>query len=197
MGVWSQDNIEEWIVNFVLDKSRRKKVKLLVLRLVIWNVRIMCFGFFDDFQQIDDVRKIVVISCEFKRFNIDIVVLQEIRFLLNGSLKEEDYIFFWQGKVQEEYCVYGVGFVVRNFLLVLVELFFEGIVCIFFFCFIIILGFVNIMSVYVFMFCFIVEVKDEFYSQFEIVIKEVFFLEYLYLFGDFNVWIGLDYIFWF
>lgn len=53
------------------------------------------------------------------------------------------------------------------------------------------------MCVYVFMFSLIVETKDEFYEDFEIVINKIFLFVYLYLFGDFNVRIGLDYVFWF
>ena len=81
----------------------------------------MCPGLSDDPQQIDDARKTAVISRELKRLNIDIAALQETRLPSNGSLKEEDYTFFWQGKAQEEHRVHGVGFAVRNSLLASVE----------------------------------------------------------------------------
>ena len=81
----------------------------------------MCPGLCDDIQQIDDARKTAVISRELKRLNIDIAALQETRLPSNGSLKEEDYTFFWQGKAPEEHRVHGVGFAVRNSLLPSVE----------------------------------------------------------------------------
>lgn len=41
-------------------------------------------------------------------------------------LKEKDYIFFWKGKYFDELREYGVGFVVKNSLLSMVELDGEG-----------------------------------------------------------------------
>ena len=57
----------------------------------------MCPGLSDDLQQIDDTRKTAIIDQELKRLNIDIAGLQETRLPGNGSLKERDYTFFWQG----------------------------------------------------------------------------------------------------
>ncbi|PFX15042.1 putative uncharacterized transposon-derived protein F52C9.6 [Stylophora pistillata] len=103
-------NTEERTVNPAPDKRRRKTSKPPALRLATWNVRTMCPGLSDDLQQIDDARKTAVISRELKRLNIDIAALQETRLPSNGSLKEEDYTFFWQGKAPEEHRVHGVGF---------------------------------------------------------------------------------------
>ena len=110
-------NTEEWTVNTSPDKRRGKKAKPPALRMATWDVRTMCPGLSDDLQQIDDARKTEVISRELKRLNIDIAALQETRLPSNGSLKEEDYTFFWQSKAPEEHRVHGVGFAVRNSLL--------------------------------------------------------------------------------
>ena len=114
-------NTEERTVNPAPDKRRRKTSKPPALRLATWNVRTMCPGLSDDLQQIDDARKTAVISQELKRLNIDMAALQDTRLPSNGSLKEEDYTFFWQGKAPEEHRVHGVGFAVRNSLLPSVE----------------------------------------------------------------------------
>lgn len=81
----------------------------------------LCPRLSDDLQQIDNARKTAVISRELKRLNIDIAALQETRLPSNGTLKEEDCTFFWQGKAPVEHRVHGVGFVVSNSLLSSVE----------------------------------------------------------------------------
>ena len=55
-------------------------------------------GLTEDLQAIDDTRKTTVIDRELLRLNIDIAALQETRLPNSGSLKEENYTFFWQGK---------------------------------------------------------------------------------------------------
>ena len=72
-------------------------------------------------QDIKDSRKTAVINDELKRLNVDIATLQETRLADSGALKEKDYIFFWQGKRSNEPREHGVGFVVRNRLLRMVE----------------------------------------------------------------------------
>ena len=39
---------------------------------------------------------------------------QETRLAGNGSLREKDYTFFWQGKQPDEPRLHGVGFAVKN-----------------------------------------------------------------------------------
>ena len=92
-------------------------MKFPALRLASWNVRTMRPGLTEDLQTVDDARKTAVIDCELHRLNIDIAALQETRLPDSGSLKEERYTFFWQGKSAEEIREHGVGFAVRNTLL--------------------------------------------------------------------------------
>ena len=77
----------------------------------------MCPGFNDDPRLVDDMRKTAVINRELKKLNIDIVALQETRLPSNGSIREQDYTFFWQGLNAEEPRIHGVGFAVRNSLM--------------------------------------------------------------------------------
>lgn len=51
---------------------------------------------------------------ELDRYNVDIVVLCEIRFVDFGSIVEEwvGYIIFWSGSLVVEWCLYGVVVVI-------------------------------------------------------------------------------------
>jgi exonuclease III len=75
----------------------------------------------DNLLDIEDARKTAVIDRELHRLNIDIAALQETRLPENGSIKEEHYTFFWQGKGVEDIREHGVGFAVRNNLLRMIE----------------------------------------------------------------------------
>ena len=156
----------------------------------------MCPGLSDDLQQIDDARKTAVISRELKRLNIDIAALQETRLPSNGSLKEEDYTSFWQGKAPEEHRLHGVGFAVRNSLLPSVEPPTEGSARILTLCLTTTSGPVYIMSIYAPTLCSTAEAKDELYSQLETAIREIPPSAHLYLLGDFNARIGSDFTSW-
>jgi hypothetical protein len=74
----------------------------------------MCPGLSDDLQQINDARKTAIIDCEIAKRNIDIAALQETRFTASGSLKEKEYIFFWQGIGPDEHCIHEVSITVHN-----------------------------------------------------------------------------------
>ena len=74
-------------------------------------------GFDDDPATITDARKTAVINEELLKLNVDIAALQETRLASDGTLREKDYTFFWQGKNPEEPRIHGVGFAVKNRLL--------------------------------------------------------------------------------
>ena len=78
-------------------------------------------GLSTSLQDSKDSRKTAVTNDELKRLNLDIATLQETRLADSGTLKEKDYTFFWQGKRSNEPRENGVGFVVRNSLLRMVE----------------------------------------------------------------------------
>ena len=91
--------------------------------------------------------------------------LQETRLPSNGSLREQDYTFFWQGKETDEPRPYGVGFAVRNSLLSAVDSPSSGTAWILSFCLLISSGSVNFLSIYAPTLCSLAENKDEFYAM--------------------------------
>ena len=74
-------------------------------------------GLDDDPAMITDARKTAVINEELSKLNVDIAALQETRIASDGTLREKDYTFFWQGKAPDEPRIHGVGFAVKNRLL--------------------------------------------------------------------------------
>ncbi|XP_030839694.1 uncharacterized protein LOC100887870 [Strongylocentrotus purpuratus] len=81
----------------------------------------MCPGITDNLLEVDDTRKTAIIDRELKRLNIDIAALKETRLSSDGSIREEDYTIFWQGREPQERQQHGVGFAVRNSLLSSIE----------------------------------------------------------------------------
>ncbi|XP_047111645.1 uncharacterized protein LOC124788422 [Schistocerca piceifrons] len=77
----------------------------------------MCPRYIDNAQEVDFIRKTAVIDRELHRLNVDIAGLQEARLPDAGSIREDNYTFFWQGKSQDEPRLHGVGFSVKNALL--------------------------------------------------------------------------------
>ena len=59
----------------------------------------------------------LIIDRELTRLDISIAALQETRLSSSGSLREENYTFFWKGRKPDEPRQHGVGFAVRNTLL--------------------------------------------------------------------------------
>ncbi len=156
----------------------------------------MCPGHSDKLQQVDDARKTAVINRELKRLDIDIAALQETRLPSSGSLREQDYTFFWQGKEPEEPRIHGVGFAVRNSMLSSIEPPSGGTPRILSLHLSTSSGPVNILSIYAPTLCSSDETKDKFYDELETTIKEIPTTEHLFLLGDFNARIGADHNSW-
>ena len=81
----------------------------------------MTAGLSDDLQQIDAARKTAIIDAKLHRLDIDIVTLQETSLVEDRSLTETHYTFVWQEKLLEDRHELGVGFAVRNSLLLMLE----------------------------------------------------------------------------
>ena len=101
--------------------KRKTKQKRPALKLGCWNVRTMMTGLSENLKDISDARKTAVINDELLRLKVDIATLQETRLADSGSLRENDYTFFWQGKSPTEHREHGVGFAVRNTMLKMIE----------------------------------------------------------------------------
>ena len=141
-------------------------------------------------------RKTAIITCKLKRFSINVAALQETRLPSNGSLGEQDYIFFWQGKEQDEPRLYGMGFAARNSLLSAVGPPCGGTAHILSLWLSTSSGPVNFLNIYVLTLCSLAENKDEFYKELESSIREIPATEHLYLLGDFNAQVGADHASW-
>ena len=73
------------------------------------------------FKKLKMLSRLQRLICELHRLNVDIVALQETRLPDSGSLKEEHYTIFWQGESAGESREHGIGFVIRNILLKMIE----------------------------------------------------------------------------
>ena len=185
-GVWSlQRQLNKRIDKLPPGKQKNAK-KMPALRIASWNVRTMRPGLSNDLQQINDSRKTAIIDSELDRLNIDITTLQETRLAENGSLKEQRYTFFWQGKGIEEKREHGVGFAVKNSLLTVTEPPVNGSARILAIRLSTRAGHANIMSVYAPTLCSTADSKDQFYEELDVAIGNIPKTEQLYILGDFN-----------
>ena len=146
----------------------------------------------DDLLNISDARKTAVINDELLRLKIDIAALQETRLADSGTLKEKDYTFFWQGKSAEHRREHGVGFAVRNTLLKMVEPGDKGCERLLTLRLYTSDGPISLISAYAPTLTSTPEAKDEFYSNLNVVIKNIPNNEQLVLLGDFNARVGAD-----
>ena len=149
-------------------------------------------GLTDDLQVKDDARKTAVIDRELRRLNIDTAALQETRLPETGSLKEEHYTFFRQGKSTAEVREHGVGFAVRHALLRMIEPPTDGTERIFTLRLSSMQGTVNLVCVYAPTLQASVEIKDQFYESLDTVVSKIPEAEHIYLLGDFNGRVGAD-----
>ncbi|XP_049858189.1 craniofacial development protein 2-like [Schistocerca gregaria] len=146
----------------------------------------MCPRYIDDAQEVDFIRKTAVIDREVHRLNGDIAGLQETRLPDAGSVREDNYTFFWQGKSQDEPRLHGVGLAVKNALLDCTvppcggtERIIDLKICSS-------SGTVNILNVYAPTLSSSMEEKDLFYDLLSDRIAKVPSTETLYILGDFN-----------
>ena len=195
-GAWSLEDCLDKRTETTAPSNKRNTKKTPVLRLASWNVRTMCPGITDNLLEVDDTRKTAIIDRELKRLNIDIAALQETRLSSDGSIREEDYTIFWQGREPQERRQHGVGFAVRNSLLSSIEPPSRGTERILSLRLQTASGPVNILSCYAPTLCSSVETKDQFYEHLDSVIANIPANENLFLLGDFNARVGTDHDSW-
>ena len=167
-----------------------------VLSLASWNVRTMCPGLSDDLTQINDSRKTAIIDRELARLNVDIAALQETRLPSDGSLREQNYTFFWQGLKPEEPRLHGVGFAVKNSLMSAIEPPTNGTERMLRIKLNSTVGTVNILSVYAPTLCSTSDAKDKFYDDLSSTIRSIPERDSLSILGDFNARVGTDHESW-
>jgi exonuclease III len=169
----------------------------MALKIGTWNVRTMCPGMNNtDLTKMKEVRKTATIDRELAELKVDIAALQETRLPDNGSVKEKNYTFYWQGLGINKPRLYGVGFAVKNKLVNLIQtpiaiseriisirLYAKG-------------GIINIISAYAPTLAALAEDKDMFYESLQRVIDTIPVDEHIYLLGDLNAHIGADHLHW-
>ena len=149
-------------------------------------------GLTEDLKAVDDARKTAIIDCELLRLNVDIAALQETRLPDRGSLEEDNYSFFWQGKSSVEAREHGMGFAVKNTLLCMIQVPTNGTARILTLRLSTAEGTVRLVCVYVPTLQSPPEVKDQFYESLDTIIGMVPSSEHILLLGDFNVKVGAD-----
>jgi hypothetical protein len=77
----------------VLERARHQKF----LKVATWNVRTLLVTT----QSKHPERRTAIIDRELDKLDIDIAALSETRLVGEGSLKEENYSFFWKGYPQK------------------------------------------------------------------------------------------------
>ena len=112
--------------------------------------------------------------------------------LESGCLRESDYTFFWQGKKKEDVCKHGVGFAVRNMILNKVQLGSSATECLLSLQLNTTDGPANLLSVYAPTLMAPDDIKDNFYSQPDTIIKGFPKQEDLVILGNLNACIGSD-----
>ncbi|XP_068757900.1 uncharacterized protein [Montipora capricornis] len=92
--------------------SQQKQKKFT---LGAWNVQTRL----DRARTLRTERRTALVAKELQRYPIDIAALSETRLADEGSMKEEGggYTFLWEGKPQAEDRIHGVGFAIRTALL--------------------------------------------------------------------------------
>ena len=152
----------------------------------------MCSGFNGDPQAIDDLRKTAIIDRELHRLRVDVAALQETRLADDGTLREKNYTFFWQGKKADEPRIHGVGFAVKNSLLATIEPPAGGNERLLSIRMSTKSGIINLVCAYAPTLCSNADDKDQFYDTLDTMIKSVPAKEALFIGGDFNARVGAD-----
>ncbi|KAG7304556.1 hypothetical protein JYU34_011506 [Plutella xylostella] len=175
-----------------LNKNNYKTSK--VTRFASWNVRTMLLGISNSTpsstDDIPELRKTTIIDRELLRLRVDVAALQETRLLDEGSLREDNYTFFWKGKDDGERREHGVGFAVHNSLLrctetpicvseriMVLRLMSES-------------GPISLVSAYAPTLKASDDVKDKFYEDLRECLEKVRASDKLLLLGDFNARVG-------
>ena len=123
---------------------------------------------------------------------MNIAALQETRLAGDGSLREQNYTFFWQGKRADEQRIHGVGFAVKNSLLSTIELPTGGTERLLILKMTARTGVVNFVCAYAPTLCSTEDEKDQFYDALDSIVRCVPSKEALFIMGDFNARVGAD-----
>ncbi|XP_069177042.1 craniofacial development protein 2-like [Procambarus clarkii] len=127
---------------------------------------------------------------------MDIAALQETRLPTTGSIREKDFTFFWQGKPPEEVREHDVGFAIRNRLLGSIVPPTEGSARIIKLQLHTAAGMVSFINANAPTLTSSTEVKDEFYDDLGLTLRDIPQQETVFFLGDFNARVGSDHSSW-
>lgn len=143
-----------------------------------------------------DIRKTAVIDRELAMRSVDIAALQETRLSGNGTIKEENYTFYWFGRPEGEVRMYGTGFAVRNSLISSIQTPSATSDRLSYFRLNTDQGSILVVSAYAPTLMAEATVKDAFYEQLEQVLQSSTDKERTVLLGDMNARVGSDWESW-
>ena len=150
----------------------------------------------ENIQDTRDSMKTAVLNKELKSLNVDTAALQEKRLSESGTLKEEDYTFYWQGKGSDKQSEHGVGLAVRNSLRNTVEPGSNGSERLLALRLSTSTGPVILVSAYAPTLSSTPNTKDEFYKTFASIISSTPSNEQIVLLGDLNARVGREHDTW-
>ncbi|XP_068717545.1 craniofacial development protein 2-like [Montipora capricornis] len=182
--------VRVWVVPVMAHPHSGRTTQKKKFTLGAWNVRTLL----DRAGTLRPERRTALVAKELQRYRIEIPALSETRLADEGSLKEEGggYTFFWKGKPLAEDRIHGVGFAIRitllkntpalpvaiNERLMKVRIPLSKI------------RYLTVVSAYAPTLTSPDETKEQFYDQFDQVIRSTPPSDKLIIFGDFNARVG-------
>ena len=167
-----------------------------IITIGTWNIRTLSPGIDSLDVRHGEIRQAKLVDQELTRLRADIVALQETRLAETGSIREDNFTFFWRGLPANQPRHHGVGFAIRNTMLVLsttpldiserlmsLSIHANG-------------GRVNLICAYAPTLAASHEEKDAFYGQLNETIESCPYKEQTYILGDFNARVGRDNLNW-
>ena len=190
-SVWSA--YRGWRTHLHSGRTTMQKGKHKTIILGAWNVRTLLNRAITSRPE----RGTALVTRELQCYRVDIAALSETWIADKGSLREEggDHTFFWKGKPQAEDRIHGVGFAIRTALLVSMPVLPVGINERLMKLHISLsrIRYLTIISAYAPTLTSPDDAKEQFYEQFDQVIRSIPPSDKL---GDFNARVGRDYSSW-
>ena len=156
----------------------------------------MCTGITDNPCDVTDPRKTAIIDRELTRLDISIAALQETRLAGSGTIREENFTFFWKGRDLGQPRQHGVGFAINNALISATEPPTDGTERLLSLRLNSASGPVVIINAYAPTLAASDDAKDDFYGQLDKMVNDIHQTVPVFILGDFNARIGVDFESW-
>ena len=103
----------------MVDIKIKKKLSIInrrFLRIATWNIRTLNFSREEDYTlRLSPNDKRPLLIKEAKRFDLDIICLQETRIIGQGNIEIDGYILIWSGQPDKHFS--GVAILIKKDLL--------------------------------------------------------------------------------